>query len=485
LKHHTVSMRLLLIAVSCLAVSLALPKPEEKKLTLTDDAASYETSHDKNAVTDKRSVGGYFVSSPDVLPDAYGPPGYEPGVPLGNDYLPPVGLVKVSTPVPEVQQTYVKPEVAHTVSSTTLSVPVEETKTVTVAPSSTSYGVPVAGTVKTSVGTAANAHVKSTVKTVKTEIHEEEQNVPQSVVNVVHQAPAVDDVARFASGVKTVPAVTTTVTKNVVGSVPLAGSLPNVYDSYAKDFNVPAVTSQQPYTLTHTVNRVQEPVRTLTVPSVAPVSTLVPLQTLTPLSQVRTVQSVKSVNTPVQQTVHTVQSVPTVEYTKTLTPVQQVQVHTPVQSAPVVKTVETVTPVHTVHTEQSVKTAAAAHPVKSVEILSPPPLQPTESCHTLTKVVKTVPVTGEHVQKGFFDDVGQFLQPFFPFLPQASTGAPIAVTTENPETVFLSSTPLPTAVVKESASVSNPVLVNAQVVSSTVSPLENVQPTHVNGGYLY
>ncbi|CAL7939753.1 unnamed protein product [Xylocopa violacea] len=585
-------MRLLLIALSCLAVSLALPKPKEKRGLLLADS-NYGTSqhHLENVVAGARVAHGYVQSVPDVVHNAYGPPEYEPGVPLGNEYLPPVGLIKVSTPVPTyaasdavyvpgVQKTYVTPEVAQTVSSTTVSVPVEETKTFTVTPPSTSYGVPVTETVKNSVETGVNSHVKSTVKTVKTEIHEEEQNVPSPVVNVVHQAPAVDDVARFASGVKTVPAVTTTVTKNVVGNVPLTGGLSSVYDSYARDFNVysypshpsytsyssypsytsyssypsytsyssypsyssyssypsslysnlqhstglnsfdtlstgysrlglsaplsyqvpvygtktfgaaysfphtvqvPEVSSQQPYTLTHAVSRVQEPLQTLSLPSVSPVSTHLPLQTLTPVSQVHTVQSVKSVNTPVQHTVHTVQPVPAVKYTKTVTPVQH--------------TVETVTPTHPVHSEdaavhsqQTVKTASTVHPVKSVEILTPP-LQPTESCHTVTKVVKTqtVPVNGEyvHTQKGFLDDIGHLFNPFTPFLP-LFTGTSASASTEAPsEGVFLSSTPLPTAVVKESASVSNPVLVNAQVVSSTVAPFESVQPTHANGGYVY
>lgn len=58
----------------------------------------HHNHHHENTIVDVQSINGHYDSTPSTLNEAYGPPGFHPGVPL-NDYLPPV-IDKYSTPLP-------------------------------------------------------------------------------------------------------------------------------------------------------------------------------------------------------------------------------------------------------------------------------------------------------------------------------------------------------------------------------------------------
>lgn len=83
----------------CLAASSALSLPKQKRNILPGDPR-YGTDHHhhhENVVEDARSLGDSYAQIPQTV---YGPPGYQPGVPLNNEYLSPVSDVNThSAPV--------------------------------------------------------------------------------------------------------------------------------------------------------------------------------------------------------------------------------------------------------------------------------------------------------------------------------------------------------------------------------------------------
>ncbi|XP_068976027.1 uncharacterized protein [Bombus flavifrons] len=435
-KHHTANMRLLLIALICLAASSALSLPKQKRNILPGDPR-YGTDHHhhhENVVEDARSLGDSYAQIPQTV---YGPPGYQPGVPLNNEYLSPVSDVNThSAPVPEAINTYVVPE--GTVS-TTVSVPVEGVKTATAIPPATSYGTPESN-VKSTVRTGATSQVKSTVTNVKNGAHD----VSPSTVNVEH-APVVKEVKHFTGRVQAPASVTTTIRKNVFGNGLLTETLPNTYTSYGGVVHVPRydvsshvpsilyspgfssfdtvstgysrlnpvasdnqglnldvplplsfklqvsknapntysfpqpaefpTTYHVPHSLTHVVHHTQ-PVNTLySSPSLSSVESLSPAQHV---SSVETLTPLRSA--------HTVDTFAPVQSVETLSPLHLV--HT-VES---VKSVETTPIQHTVHSVQSVPSVKTVgtltpvehtvDPVQSVETVST--VRPLESVETVT-----------------------------------------------------------------------------------------------------
>lgn len=76
----------------CLAASSALSLPKQKRNILPGDPR-YGTEHHhhhENVVEDAGSLGDSYAQIPQTL---YGPPGYQPGVPLNNQYLSPLSDV--------------------------------------------------------------------------------------------------------------------------------------------------------------------------------------------------------------------------------------------------------------------------------------------------------------------------------------------------------------------------------------------------------
>ncbi|XP_006610175.1 location of vulva defective 1-like isoform X1 [Apis dorsata] len=529
-KQHTVNMRLLLIALTYLTVSSAFPEPKHKRDVLPGDPR-YGIDHHLDNVVQVKSF-----DDKSVVQDVYGPPGYQPGAPLGNDYLSPLAITEYSTPVAEVVN--VEPE--KVVSSTTFSVPVESVETVNVTPPPAPYGIPVDKTVKTAVNTESASQVKSTVKTVNTRVHEGSP----STVNIVEHWPTVKQVTHFTNGAKINPSVTKTVRKNVLGNT----LLPTVYASYGGVLNIPGyVSSQLPslystlqsipvdhavnlnvplslssshqldktvvptaysvaqpaFSAPHTHILQRAPVHTLyALPSVSslPFETLSPIQpvssvgTLTPVHATRTYTPVQSVETlPSSNLVHTVESVKSV---KTSSPVQH--------AVPTV--VESLTPVVSVSTASPLQSVDTVDPIKSVRIVSH---QPVETQHSVTEVLKTKSVPVIHISDQGLQDK-QFLGNFFyqlatMYLPNFSTLRPPSSTSTSPSSSSSSSTSrahsksqlttsqpvkvtTPVTILSDDTYnqelVNNPVSASKQVVSVTPAN-EYVQPTEANGGYVY
>ncbi|XP_031371246.1 mucin-2-like isoform X2 [Apis dorsata] len=519
-KQHTVNMRLLLIALTYLTVSSAFPEPKHKRDVLPGDPR-YGIDHHLDNVVQVKSF-----DDKSVVQDVYGPPGYQPGAPLGNDYLSPLAITEYSTPVAEVVN--VEPE--KVVSSTTFSVPVESVETVNVTPPPAPYGIPVDKTVKTAVNTESASQVKSTVKTVNTRVHEGSP----STVNIVEHWPTVKQVTHFTNGAKINPSVTKTVRKNVLGNT----LLPTVYASYGGVLNIPGyVSSQLPslystlqsipvdhavnlnvplslssshqldktvvptaysvaqpaFSAPHTHILQRAPVHTLyALPSVSslPFETLSPIQpvssvgTLTPVHATRTYTPVQSVETlPSSNLVHTVESVKSV---KTSSPVQH--------AVPTV--VESLTPVVSVSTASPLQSVDTVDPIKSVRIVSH---QPVETQHSVTEVLKTKSVPVIHISDQGLQDK-QFLGNFFyqlatMYLPNFSTLRPPSSTSTSPsysKSQLTTSQPVkvttPVTILSDDTYnqelVNNPVSASKQVVSVTPAN-EYVQPTEANGGYVY
>lgn len=80
-----------------MTVSSAFPEPKQKRDVLPGDPR-YGFNHHLDNVVQVKSF-----DDESVLPDVYGPPGYQPGAPLGNEYLSPLAFTEYSTPVTGIQ----------------------------------------------------------------------------------------------------------------------------------------------------------------------------------------------------------------------------------------------------------------------------------------------------------------------------------------------------------------------------------------------
>ncbi|XP_071859659.1 uncharacterized protein [Bombus fervidus] len=397
-KHHTANMRLLLIALICLTASSALSLPRQKRNILPGDPR-YGTSdhhHHENIVQNARSVSDSYAQIPETV---YGPPGYQPSVPLNNEYLSPVSDVNShSASVPEAVNTYLVPE--KTVPSTTISVPVEGT--VTAIPPATSYGTPESN-VKSTIETGATSQVKSTVTKVKTGVHD----VSSSTVNVVEHAPVVKGKHSFTLDTSLNLKYTITEVTHSTGTVQaLTEKSPDTYTSYGEILHVPRydVSSDVPSVLYSTgfdyldslpvgVSRLnplgsydQDPDVEIPVPLSLKlqVSKNVPNTYSSP----QPVEFPATYHVPQSLTrslvhhthpVNTLYSSPSISSVESLSPAQHissVETLTPLGSAHIVDTfapvqsVETLSPAHLVHTVESVKsveTAPVQHTVHSVQ----------------------------------------------------------------------------------------------------------------------
>nr|XP_012149988.1 PREDICTED: mucin-3A-like [Megachile rotundata] len=486
-KHHAVNMKLLLVVLGCIAVS-ALPVEKQKRDILPGDPR-YGTDHHhhhENVIEDARSS----------LPsNSYGPPGYQPGVPLNHleqhsdvtHFSTPLPNFDVSNNVqlPQLSNSYIPVNTETKKTVTTVNVPVQHTKTVSVGPPATSYGTPVVHHTKTSVDTSSG-HVETTHKTVKTEVHDQQVvDLPTPSVKVIQQTP-VTQVAKHFTAVKNVP---TTLTKDVHSDSLTQGlltqSLPG-YQSFGGFYNVPSYNipsytpsvytnfqpgynafqtaysgwSNYPSTLDH---QVQQPLTSqFTLPSYSyshtaqlPQTYQLP-QTLThlveqvqPLQNVHSVSPVKTVQsyTPVETLTHSVQPVHT-SSVSTVTPVQRVQSvevlppvkqsYTPVETVshsvqPAhTSSVETVTPVQKVHSVEvlpSVKqsytpvetVSHSVQPVHTSSVETVTPVQRVQSVEVLPSVKTEHTVHSGQVQKGPISDFFQNLSQNFPSLPSFPT----------------------------------------------------------------
>lgn len=93
-----------------MVASSALPEERQKRGILPGDARYGLNNHHhqpETVVETAKSIGGYAYSIPDssiyTPQNVYGPPGYQPGLPINNDYLSPVVDVKYAAPI-AVQQ---------------------------------------------------------------------------------------------------------------------------------------------------------------------------------------------------------------------------------------------------------------------------------------------------------------------------------------------------------------------------------------------
>lgn len=74
-----------------LTVSSAFPEPKQKRDVLPGDP---RYDHHLDNVVQVKSF-----DDESVVQNVYGPPGYQPGAPLGNEYLSPLAFTEYSTPV--------------------------------------------------------------------------------------------------------------------------------------------------------------------------------------------------------------------------------------------------------------------------------------------------------------------------------------------------------------------------------------------------
>lgn len=81
------------ICQTYLTVTSAFPEPKQKRDILPGDPRYGIDHHLDNVVQVKTFNEG------SVVQDVYGPPGYQPGAPLGNEYLSPLAITEYSTPV--------------------------------------------------------------------------------------------------------------------------------------------------------------------------------------------------------------------------------------------------------------------------------------------------------------------------------------------------------------------------------------------------
>nr|XP_034171923.1 flocculation protein FLO11-like [Osmia lignaria] len=525
-KHHTANMKLLLVILACLAASSAVPVEKQKRDILPGDPRygtdqHHHHHHHENVVEDARASSGYSYSFPETenqrahvhLPsNSYGPPGYQPGTPLNKEFVAPTSdVIQYSTPVPNFQvsdsvqtpqltNTYipVNTEVKKTVTTATISVPVEKTNFVKAAPPATSYGTPVAHHTTNTLDASSDSRVETTLKTVKTQLQDHQLlDVPSPQVTVTQQAPVSKGVAHYATGVKSIP-VTTTFTKNLQADTLFTDNLPTFQSSIGGFYNAPSYslpttvyTNLQPsYSTFHTGFTglgVDYPLRTLShqvqfqQPLTAHFSNAIPTSYSFPQTSYQLPQTLTQFVQHSEPSVSTVQNYSPVQTQTKVQPVQQ--------------NLETVTHVEPAH--HKVETLTPVHKVQSVEVLPQ---------RTVVESVKTnaTPLTHTQVQKGpigdFFQNFSENLPslPSFPSLPSLPSlpsfpslpGLPTLSSTPAPQ--IESASPVSTQVFesKDSIAIENPLLsadnnLKGTVVQHVTPANEYVQPTAANGGYVY
>ncbi|KOC67823.1 hypothetical protein WH47_12153 [Habropoda laboriosa] len=600
-KHHTASMRLLFIALTCLAACSALPQPKQKRDILPGDPR-YDSSHHhshENAIENAKSSPGYAFPIPKVPHEAYGPPGFEPGVPLSENLFKPVIDVEYSTPVPthgipdsvhipDVIKKCNEPHDVHLekpITAATVSLPLEELKSVAVTPPSTSYGISVLGHVKTTDKSeiGLDSHVK-TIETVKTKLDSHEVvDVHTPTVKVVEHAPITPEVTHITSGVKTVPTLTTTLTKDVnpwlngdisgiqtslggtfdIPTIDLSYGLssglynfpqstfdayPNGYNSYSlslpsvevppslplplhdtkgiptgypfsPDIKIPRTDLQVPYSLAHFIQRTQ-PAHILQslpsgssfesfssplhpVPSPDTLSAAHPLSYADTLTRVHADASVKAIG-PLPSVEHTLPAIPSaksVETVSTVHPVPTVNTVHPVESLSTLHPLPTVKSLHPVDTISAYHSLPAVKSIHSVETAIPslhvaptlptvhplPPVETIPSHHVTPTVdalsavhsfptVKTIPSL-----HGVFSHFSHFTT------TTTTTAAPTtSTTTTAASTTNRTSYHITDDLHQGGIAIDNPFLsIDDHLVSAVTSANEYVQPTDINGGYIY
>nr|XP_033339277.1 mucin-5B-like isoform X1 [Megalopta genalis] len=401
-NHHPLNMRLLLIALTCLAATLAAPQLKQKRDILPGDpryGTDYHHNHHhhpETVVESTKSIGGYAYSIPETplpLPqEVYGPPSYHPSIPVSSDYLPPTLGLKYTAPI----QTYGVPAGVHfplvtpttpapavldvkTIASTSLPLPLEKSQTVTLSPLATSYGTPVVDHAKTTVET-----IETPLKSVKTEIHGHSSlDLSKRLLKVKEHTPLLHGLTQFTGGVQSLPSVTSSVTKNYV-----SGSLVNK--------NLPTLQSTVGLvpTLSHAPSVYRNDHTTLTGVHAdfsgygAPLTSVHGLKTLNTDAGLPSLHGLTSVNVaaPVAQ-LHVTKTLPTLQHQTYGLP--QTTYHLPESHArlehvePAVETFQTVTPAPLL---QSVRTYQPAYQAASFDTLHAQPLQ---TVHTFPSV-KTV-----------------------------------------------------------------------------------------------
>ncbi|XP_078049274.1 uncharacterized protein LOC144476351 [Augochlora pura] len=466
-NHHPLNMRLLLIALTCLAATSAAPQPKQKRDILPGDpryGTDYHHNHHhhpETLVETTKSVGGYVYTIPEApfqLPqEVYGPPNYQPSIPVSNDYLPPVLDLKYTAPiqkygapvgvhVPLVTPT-LEPAVVDvkTISSTSLPLPLEKVESVTLSPLSTSYGTPIVDHAKTTVET-----VEAPLKTVKTEIHGHSTLDQTKHVSLVKgHSPLLHGLTQIAAGVQSVPSVTTSVTKNyvsgslvnknlptlhtTVGLVPTLNHVPSIYaNDHATLTGVHADFTRYgtPVTTVHGLNTLNADASLSSLHGLTSVNVAAPVAQLHVTKNLPTLQhqtyglSQTNLHLPESHT-HVEHVQPAVETFQTVTPTPLVQTvhsyqpsyqasltslgtlhHQPLQTVhtfPSVKTVDTLTHVEPVGSVNTVKTFESLTPVQHAPAVhsyhSLPTVQPftsVKSVETLSPVHHVEPVNTVH-----------------------------------------------------------------------------------------